>query len=71
MTTDIASPGQTENLYEELAKAVDRVHDGAKDDMASEYEAQFLIKLAFLALRDIRSPERQRHLIEVAERDLG
>lgn len=71
MTPDASIIKQTEDLYEDLAMAVDRVRDACEQDMAGECEAQFLIKLSFLALREIDDREKQRDLIELAARDLG
>lgn len=62
---------QTEALYETLAQAVDDVRDGHSEELARECEAQFLIKLAFLALRELREPNKQREMIALAARDLG
>jgi hypothetical protein len=71
MTCEISDVKQTEALYEFLAKAVDDVREGRSEEMARECEAQFLIKLSFLALRELGNPDKQRELIVIAARDLG
>lgn len=71
MKPDIAIIKQTEDLYEDLARAIDNVRSGREENVARECEAQFLIKLSFLALREIDDPEKRRGLIELASRDLG
>lgn len=71
MMRDVLDVKQTEALYESLAQAVDEVREECGEDMARECEAQFLIKLSFLALRELGDPGKQRALIRMAARDLG
>ena len=71
MTDDISDAARTEVLYERLAQAIDAVWEGHDPESARDCEAQFLVKLAFLALRALGDADRQRLLIALAATDLA
>ena len=71
MNSETTAMKQDETLYDTLAKAIDTVRQSAKEREENEYEVQFLVKLAFLSLREINDVKRQQTLIEIASENLG